>query len=96
MPKLTPPTREEKLARREALAARVAEGRLPLPGGVKSIRQALGLSQQQFGERFGLTRQQVIDLEHGRGNPTFETLARIGKPFGFVIGFIARQPEPEH
>ena len=66
----------------------VAEGRLRLPEGIRAIRLALGLSQEEFAARFKLTRNQLIELEKGRANPTVETLERIGKPFGFTVGFV--------
>jgi transcriptional regulator with XRE-family HTH domain len=90
MPRKRPLTREEKLARREEIARRAAAGDLRLPDAIRDIRQALGLTQAQFAERFGLTRIQLIDLEKGRANPTHETLTRIAKPFGFVVGFVPR------
>lgn len=90
MPRLRPPDREEKLARRTALADKAAAGGLRLPQAVREMRRALGLTQARFAERFGLTRQQVIDLELGRANPTQETLQRIARPFGFTLGFVPR------
>ncbi|MBF0334873.1 MAG: helix-turn-helix transcriptional regulator [Alphaproteobacteria bacterium] len=93
MPRKRPLTREEKLERRDAIAHRAATGSLRLPGAIRDIRNSLGLTQAEFGERFGLTRMQVIALEKGTANPTRETLTRIAKPFGFVLGFVPR-PRP--
>ena len=93
MPKKKPVPREEKLRRREDIAGRARSGRLSIPDGIRDIRQALGLTQAEFAEKFGFTRQQVIALENGRANPNLETLARIGNPFGFVIGFIPKPTE---
>jgi len=88
MPRMRSLTRDEKLARREEIARRAASGDLRLPGAIRDLRAALGLSQAQFGDRFGLTRLQVIALEKGTANPTKETLERIGRLFGFVLGFV--------
>lgn len=90
MPRRTPLTREEKLNRRLDIAARAASGDLRLPGAIREMREALGLTQAAFGEKFGLTRIQVLNLEKGTANPTRETLERIGRPFGFVLGFVSR------
>lgn len=90
MPRKRPLTREEKQARREKIAERAALGLLRLPEGIRDMREALGMTQAEFAEKFGLTRTQLINLEKGRANPTQETLARIGKPFGFVLGFVPR------
>lgn len=95
MPRRIPLTREEKLARREALAARAAAGDLHLPDAIRQMRDALDMTQAAFGEKFGLTRIQVLNLEKGSANPTRETLERIGRPFGFVLGFVPRPRQDE-
>ena len=95
MPRKLPLSREEKIHRREDIARRAGEGRLPLPQAIRDLRNALGMTQCAFAEKFGLTRSQLIDLEKGRANPTQETLARIGKPFGFVLGFVPRPATTE-
>lgn len=91
MPPRLPIPKEEKLARREELARKAGQGELALPGAIRQCRQALGLTQQEFADRFGLTRLQVIALEKGRSNATEETLRKIGSPFGFALGFIPRR-----
>jgi transcriptional regulator with XRE-family HTH domain len=58
------------------------------------MRRALGLTQEQFAKAFKLTKQQVAGFEAGTANPTVATLARIGRPFGFAVGYIRRPPEP--
>ena len=90
MPKKRPLTRDEKLDRREEIARRAANGTMRLPEAIRDIRNALGQTQADFADKFGLTRIQLIELEKGRANPTQETLARIGKPFGFVLGFVPK------
>lgn len=50
----------------------------------------MGLTQEQFGKLFRLTRRQVSELETGAGNPTVETLNRIARAFGFTVGFVPR------
>jgi len=90
MPIRRPISREERLVRREELANEAAAGRLALPGAIRRCREALGLTQQEFAVRFGLTRIKVIQLETGRANPTQETLTKIAAPFGFTLGFVPR------
>ncbi len=90
MPKSLPLSREEKLERREKIAIKARSGQLRFPHAVKEIRQSLGLTQQEFGDRFGLARIHVIALEKGKSNPTLETLEKIGKPFGFAVGFVPK------
>ena len=95
MPRLKRMTREETLEARRLLAERAASGELRLPEAVTAIRHTLGMTQEQFGKAFRLTRRQVSDLETGAGNPTAETLNRIAKPFGFAVGFVPIKPKPK-
>ncbi|WP_369832087.1 hypothetical protein [Motiliproteus sp. MSK22-1] len=32
----------------------------------------------------------LMAIENDKGNPTLDTLKKIGKPFGYEIGFIKR------
>nr|WP_294546651.1 helix-turn-helix transcriptional regulator [uncultured Rhodopila sp.] len=57
---------------------------------VRRMREVMGLSQARFGQVFGLTPRQVWELEAGAANPTLATLTRLGKPFGFQVGFMLR------
>lgn len=93
MPRMTPLSRDEKLKRREAVRLRAAAGDLRLPEAIRDIRNSLGLTQAEFASKFGLTRLQVIALEKGKANPTLETLQKIGRVFGFTVGFVMRDAD---
>ncbi|GGI25679.1 MULTISPECIES: helix-turn-helix domain-containing protein [Bradyrhizobium] len=82
------PTKEEIRDRRAAIAAKARAGTLRLPEAVAEMRQALGLTQIEFARLFKLTPRQVADIERGAANPTAQTLDKIGRAFGFQIGFI--------
>ncbi|OAF09188.1 transcriptional regulator [Bradyrhizobium centrolobii] len=82
------PTKEEIRDRRTAIAAKARAGALRLPQGVAEMRRALGLTQLEFAKLFKLTPRQIADLERGAANPTAETLNRIGRVFGFQVGFV--------
>ena len=84
------PTKEEVLENRRALAERARKGDLRLPGAVAEIRKGFGMTQEEFAKTLALTRRQVAEIETGTANPTLETLDRIGRLFGFGIGFIPR------
>jgi transcriptional regulator with XRE-family HTH domain len=47
-----------------------------------AVRRKLGLSQREFAERIGVSRNVVIRYESGRSRPRVETLDRIGKVGG--------------
>jgi putative transcriptional regulator len=82
------PTREEIRERRAAVAAKARSGELRLPHAVAEMRHALGLTQPEFAKMFKLTVRQVADIERGEANPTSDTLQKIGRAFGFQIGFV--------
>ncbi len=88
MPARAKLSKQEKLERRKVVALKARSGQLKLPGAVREIRQSIGLTQQEFADKFGLTTRQLIELEKGRGNPTIETLQKVCQPFGFVVGFV--------
>lgn len=90
MPRLIPLSRDEKSARREEVRNRAASGDLRFPDAIRDIRNSLGMSQSEFATKFGLTRVQVIALEKGKANPTLETLQKIGRVFGFTVGFVMK------
>jgi putative transcriptional regulator len=88
MPRRKLPTSEQIREFRSILHEDVERGGLPVAETVRRMREAMGLTQQRFGEVFKLTERQVWELENGKANPTIETLTRLGKPFGFRPGFV--------
>jgi putative transcriptional regulator len=91
MPRRKLPTSEQVRELRSILHEDVERGGLPVAETVRRMREAMGLTQQRFGEVFKLTERQVWELENGKANPTTETLTRLGKPFGFRPGFVLLQ-----
>ncbi len=49
------------------------------------------MTQEEFAKTLSLTRRQVAEIEAGTANPTLETLEKIGRLFGFEVGFVAKQ-----
>ncbi|WGS24018.1 MULTISPECIES: helix-turn-helix transcriptional regulator [unclassified Bradyrhizobium] len=88
MPRWRKPTKEEIRDRRAAVSAKARAGELRLPHAVAEMRHALGLSQPEFAKLFKLTTRQIAEIERGVANPTSETLQKIGRAFGFQIGFV--------
>jgi transcriptional regulator with XRE-family HTH domain len=39
-----------------------------------------------------MTVRQWAEIERGEANPTMETLERIGRAYGFQVGFVGRGP----
>ncbi|MBD9650197.1 helix-turn-helix transcriptional regulator [Ensifer sp. ENS09] len=84
------PTKEQILTMRQDLAERARHGSLRIPEAVLDMRKSIGLSQQEFASTLGLTRRQVAEIEAGTANPTLETLEKIGRLFGFTVGFVTK------
>jgi len=84
------PTKEEVLENRRALAARARTGDLRLPDAVAEIRKGIGMTQEEFAKMLSLTRRQVAEIETGTANPTVGTLEKIGRLFGFRVGFVPK------
>ena len=78
---------ERTEARRQFIDA-VEAGGLPVGSAVREARLALDMTQAEFGEKFGLTRRQVNEIENDAANPTVATLSRIARPFGMTVGFV--------
>ena len=95
MPIHRKPDRAELLHRRRDLHESVEQGGIPWAEGIKAMRAAMGMTQADFAKTFRLTVRQLIDLEAGRANPTTETLRRLGKSFGYEVGFIRRRSPDE-
>jgi putative transcriptional regulator len=94
MPRWRKPTKDEIRARRAAVAEKARSGRLRLPDAVAEMRYALGLTQADFAKMLGLTTRQIAELERGESNPTAETLDKVGRIFGFQIGFVPIRQNP--
>ncbi|WP_313593301.1 helix-turn-helix transcriptional regulator [Agrobacterium cavarae] len=84
------PTKEEILENRRTLAERARNGDLRLPEAVVEIRKGFGMTQEEFAKALALTRRQVAEIEAGSANPTLETLVKVGRLFGFSVGFIPK------
>ena len=67
---------------------------IPSSGWVYSVRQALGMSMRQLGNRMGITPQSVKEIEERERNETIsiKVLRQFGKSLDlkFIYGFIPR------
>ena len=66
------------LDRIRAMATRLdAQGGCPSPGFITSLREALGLTQQEMAERIGVDKMTVSRWERGTLRPSPESLAAL-------------------
>lgn len=52
---------------------------------VRELRKTHRLTQEQLGERAGLSYKFIGEVERGAGNPTIETLASIASALGVEL-----------
>ena len=77
---------------RDQFAEDIEAGRLDFGTAVKRMREISGLTQEQFAKHRGVSLLTLKRIEQGRGNPTVETLNRIGKIFALRVGFVPLKP----
>jgi DNA-binding XRE family transcriptional regulator len=75
------------LEAREKFYEQLAKKELTLASTIKSMRAIVGMTQPEYAKFVGIAPRIIIDLERGVGNPTLETLKKIGKPFRLNIIF---------
>lgn len=82
---------EERRAERARLFEELGSSRLELSETVRRLRRVTGLTQREFAARVaGISAPALAKIERGEGNPTLETLQKIGEAFGLEIGFVRR------
>lgn len=75
---------KQKLALREHLQ----QGTISLGEATRAMRKMTGLNQKDYAKKvLGISPTVLVNIELDRGNPTLETLNKIGKPFGYQISF---------
>lgn len=77
----------QDIAAREKFYEQLANKKLSLAETIKAMRTIVGMTQPEYAKFIGIAPRIIIDLERGIGNPTLETLRKIGKPFRLDIYF---------
>jgi putative transcriptional regulator len=62
----------------------------PIVNNIRSFRVEFGMTQQQLGDKVGLTRQSIIAIEAGKYSPSLETAFRIAEVFGVPLEALFR------
>lgn len=77
-------------AKRELIDA-IENHELSLGEAVRRMRKISSMSQKAYAERIiGIAPRILAEIERDEGNPTMETLNKIGRPFGYAVGFVPR------
>jgi transcriptional regulator with XRE-family HTH domain len=86
-------TRKQKdtVSAKRGLVAAIENNELSLGEAVRRMRKISGLTQKDYAERIvGVSTRILAEIERNEGNPTLETLNKIGRPFGYTVGFVPR------
>lgn len=62
--------------------------RLNIAGSLLDARMALGLTQEEVGRLAGTKQSRVSEIEAMKGNPTLDTLDRIGRAVGLALDYV--------
>ena len=81
--------------RRRELIEAIANNELTLGQAVRRMRKISGMNQSAYAERIvGISTRILAEIERDEGNPTVETLNKIGWPFGYTVGFVPSVRRP--
>lgn len=83
---------EDMLAARKRFYDLVDSNQLSLAETLKAMRKLIGKTQEEFSTLVDVGLPAIRAIEQDRGNPTFATLEKIGRPFGLVVGFVRSGP----
>jgi transcriptional regulator with XRE-family HTH domain len=82
---------EDTISAKRDLVAAIENNELSLGEAVRRMRKISGLTQKDYAERIvGVSTRILAEIERNEGNPTLETLNKIGRPFGYTVGFVPR------
>jgi DNA-binding XRE family transcriptional regulator len=86
-----PMDREAERALRDQLDAGIHANMLGLADAVKAMRRISRLTQAEFAKHRNISLHTLKQIEAGTGNPTVDTLNKIGEIFGMEIAFIHKR-----
>ena len=65
-----------------------------LANQILSARKRFGLTQVELATRSGIAQSEISRIERGVGNPTVETLSRVGRSLGLNLELVDVHPAP--
>ena len=87
--KKKPVTHEEIRNKKLSLYNKIQAGEITIGQATREMRKIVGLTQPEYAEKvLGIAPRVLMEIDKGRGNPTLETLSKVGKPFGLEVGFV--------
>lgn len=80
------PVRPPSIAQSVDTAGTLAEqvGRL-----LAAMREASGISRRGLAQELGISDTSLLEIEHGRANPTLDRLERLAEGYGVTLAITA-------
>lgn len=89
MPKPNDPSTAKQL-----LKEAIEQGELSIGQAVRRMRKITGMNQKDYARNIiGISPRILAEIERDAANPTLETLNKIGRPFGYQVGFVPKTTE---
>lgn len=66
--------------------------RVGLGANIRAARKLAGLTQEQLGEKLGISNVAIGQFEHGRSMPAVTTLAELAQALGVTYGVLLGEP----
>jgi transcriptional regulator with XRE-family HTH domain len=74
---------------KEDLYSDLATGTVDIRKATLRMRKIIGLTQKDYATKVAKISPRILsEFERGAGNPTIETLEKIGRPFGLKVSFL--------
>lgn len=74
------------------LKAAIQAGEISIGEAVKAMRKITGLNRQDFAKKIAQVSPRILgEIERDEANPTIQTLNKIGRVFGYQIGWVSTQ-----
>ena len=87
-------TPEDTTMAKQRLRESLAKGEISIGQAVRNMRKISGLNQKDYANRIiGISPRVLAEIERDVANPTVDTLNKIGRPFGYTIGFVRKNQQ---
>ena len=88
---MSEPSHQDTARLKRELIEAIENDELTLGEAVRRMRKITGMSQSAYAERIiGISTRILAEIERDEGNPTVETLNKVGRPFGYTVGFVPK------
>lgn len=82
-------TPQDPALEKQRLRAAIEAGEITIGQAVRRMRKISGMSQKVYAQKIvGVSPRILVEIERDVANPTVETLNKIGRPFGYKVGFV--------